>query len=161
MYYEHTSHWEGFGNTGSTKIVKYGTFTGKKVKFGPFLGGKVVKFHKNTKKMVKYGIFTGKKVNLSLAVCVAQWVEHQIRSIEVQGSSPRLGKFIFIKFMFVFLFYSSNLKNVFKNLKMSPKTWNFDPKFENLYKNLKNVSKICCLYVVSILSLRHLYVVSM
>ena len=57
----HTSHSEGFGNTGSTKIVKYGTFTGIKVKFGPFLEEKIVKFHKNTKKIVKYGNFTGKK----------------------------------------------------------------------------------------------------
>ena len=59
--HSHTSHWEDFGNTGSTKIVKYRTFTGKKVKFGPFWGGKIVKFHKNTKKNSEIREFYGKK----------------------------------------------------------------------------------------------------
>ena len=46
---------------GSTKIVKYGTFTGKKVKFGPFSGEKIVEFHKNTKKNSEIREFYGKK----------------------------------------------------------------------------------------------------
>ena len=61
----HTSHLEGFGNSGSTKIVKFRTFFGGgKVKIGTFSGENIVKFHKNSKiweifgiKKVKFGTF--------------------------------------------------------------------------------------------------------
>ena len=48
-----TSHLEGFGISGSTKIVKFGTFLGEKSKIWDFFWGKIVKFYKNKPKNSK------------------------------------------------------------------------------------------------------------